>query len=619
VSPAARSPAAPAAAVAARLAQLAGAYRQFTLAAGNGLVPRPLALAGRDLRALALLPPGRAAPVLNTRELAGLWHLPQAGADTPLVERTAARQRLPLPGTVAAGCPVGAAAHQGRRIPVALPDDLLGRHLLLVAKTRRGKSALMLRLARHLMARERAVVLLDPHRDLARAALGLVPPARHGDVVFLDVGNGERPFGLNLLDTGLGWTRDQAVESALMLFRRQFDQAWGLRMEDAFRAGLTALYQANEALCAAEPRRGRDRQHTVLELPDLYNDLAFRTSILAHLSDEVARKWWTGYFGSLDRRFQLEISNPVQTKVNRFAGSWAARAVVGQPRSTIDPRAWLERGAIVIVDGAQGVVGEDTAALVGGTLFNLVKLAVGAQAALPEGRRRAVSVLVDEFHTMPGADYELVLSELGKYGIGLVLATQSLARLDTLDRAHERALRATVFACLDGLFAFHTSAEDARYLVPELGGEAEVDVADLTALGEHRCYARISAGGERLPPFLVRLDPPPASDPAVAGALAEASAGAWGRERAAVEADLASAQARIRLTHRFRQRGRKRGKAHDLGHQGTGREGDNARRDQPRPRGRPPGDERQGPRQGLLFGDGEVHGLGADDDKGATC
>jgi hypothetical protein len=93
----------------------------------------------------------RRAAVLTTRELAGLWHPPQAGADVPLLERTTARERLPLPGTVARGCRIGVSAHQGREVPVALADELLGRHLLLVAKTRRGKSSLLLRLARYAM------------------------------------------------------------------------------------------------------------------------------------------------------------------------------------------------------------------------------------------------------------------------------------------------------------------------------------------------------------------------------------------------------------------------------------------------------------------------------------
>src|SRR5207245_1338356 len=100
-------------------------------------------------------------------------------------------------------------------------------------------SSLLLRIARYVMHKHTAtafpwcLILVDPHRDLARAALGLVPPERAQDVVFLDLADEERPFGLNLLDTGLGWSRDQAVENTLAICRRSFDTSWGLRMEDA--------------------------------------------------------------------------------------------------------------------------------------------------------------------------------------------------------------------------------------------------------------------------------------------------------------------------------------------------------------------------------------------------
>ncbi len=535
----------------ARLERLVAAYRQYNLAAGNGLVARKLDARGRDLRGLALLTPARAVPILNTRELAGLWHLPQALADVPLVERTAARRRLPLPCTVARGCPIGVSSHQGRVVPVALPDELLRRHLLLVAKTRRGKSSLLLRLAQHAMASEgtqrAALVLVDPHHDLARAALGLVPPARRGEVVYLDVAERARPFGLNLIDTGLFRDRDKAVANVLAVFKREFDRFWGPRMEDAFRFALLTLYEANQAICAAEPD-GRGRQHTILDVPAVLVDTAFRRGLLQHVTDPVVKAWWAGYFDLLDRRLQIEISNPVQTKVQRFAGSRAARSIVGQPRSTIDPVAWVRSGGIVVVDTAKGSVGEDTSALIGATLLNLVALAVGEQAGLDARERRPVTLLVDEFHSMPGADYEAILAELAKYGANLVLATQSLAKLAALDREQHRALRSTVFANLDGLFAFHTSAEDAQYLVKELG--EGVDEQDLVALGEHQCYARLSAGGERLAVFSVRLDPPPENDPALAERLAAASAALYGRDAGAVERDLQAALARIELSHR---------------------------------------------------------------------
>jgi hypothetical protein len=154
--------------------------------------------------------------------------------------------------------------------------------------------------------------------------------------------------------------------------------------------------------------------------------------------------------------------------------------------------------------------------------------------------------VVDEFHTIPGADYEQVFGELAKYGANMLLATQTLARLDRLtDAERTRDLRATVFSNLDGLFAFHCSAEDAAYLAPELGGQ--LDEQDLLELGHYECYARLSDArtGERLPAFSVRLDPPAIGDPAAARALAEASARRYGRDAVDVDLDLQSALARI--------------------------------------------------------------------------
>ena len=170
-------------------------------------------------------------------------------------------------------------------------------------------------------------------------------------------------------------------------------------------------------------------------------------------------------------------------------------------------------------------------------------LAVAEQACLNPAARWPISMFVDEFHTIPGADYEAILAELSKYGANLVLATQSLARLLAIGQEEGRGLRATVFANLDGLFAFNCSAEDAEYLVAELGGA--VDEQDLVELGEHQCYVRLSSRGERLPTFSVHLDPPMPSDRQMGASLTRASASRFGRDAALVEADRRATVARI--------------------------------------------------------------------------
>ncbi|MGI9149644.1 MAG: type IV secretory system conjugative DNA transfer family protein, partial [Chloroflexota bacterium] len=370
---------------------------------------------------------------------------------------------------------------------------------------------------------------------------------RQADVVYLDVSNRRRPFGINLLDTGLGWDRDQATANALRIFRREFDGYWGPRMEDAFRFAVLALFEANEAMCAEDPRGGRGAQHTILDVPAVLERPGFRRQVLKKTRDPVIRQWFEGYFQSLDQRFQLEIINPVQTKVHKYLGSRVARQIAGQPRSTIDFRQLVATGKLVIVNLNAFDVGEDTAALIGGTLLNLAARAISAQALLTPEQRKPVTLVVDEFHSLPGADYEQLLGELAKYGANVLLATQTLSRLDRLtDAQRTRNLRASVFSNLDGLFAFHTSAEDAAYLAEELGGG--LDAQDLLEMGHYQCYARLTdvRTGERLPTFSVQLEPPPDGDDQLASRLARLSAEHYGRDALDVELDLQSAMERIR-------------------------------------------------------------------------
>jgi hypothetical protein len=104
-----------------------------------------------------------------------------------------------------------------------------------------------------------AVVLVDPHSDLAQQALALVPAGRQSDVVYRDVGYAlRRPFGLNLLDVGLGWSRDQLVENALrvlwrlrfVLLRWSFERVSSLD-DGSTRMSALTITRASTRMCSA--------------------------------------------------------------------------------------------------------------------------------------------------------------------------------------------------------------------------------------------------------------------------------------------------------------------------------------------------------------------------------
>ena len=134
-------------------------------------------------------------------------------------------------------------------------------------------------------------------------------------------------------------------------------------------------------------------------------------------------------------------------------------------------------------------MGRDVSALVGASLLNLVDSVIREQEGLPLAQRRGALVVVDEMQSMPGVDYEAMLSELGKYGASFVLATQSLAKLDDLSRT----TRDTILANVGCLAVFQVAGSDARQMVWELGRD-RVSEEDIVSLDVHHCYVRATVG-----------------------------------------------------------------------------------------------------------------------------
>ena len=415
-----------------------------------------------------------------------------------------------------------------------LPHPLLHRNHLVVAKTRRGKSTLLRHIAADLMARQlvdpdaATLVVVDPHQDLAEAVLHAVPERLEERVVYLDFAHRERPVGLNLLDVELFRDRDRTTEHVITMMNRLWPANWGPRMEGALRASVASLLELNREL-------PRERQHTLLDVAALLMNAGFRADVLEQLHDPALEAWWRDNYNRLNRQLQQQTANPVTTKIGRFIVTEASRLVLGQARSTFDPRMVLREGGTLVINTAAGSLGEGASALTGATLINLIGLMVEEQVALPLAERRRVVVLVDESSTLGAIDYTRMLSELMKYGASFVLVTQGLAKLDAVDHS----LVPTIFSNIDALTTFQVSAEDARRLVPELGGELEVE--DLTGLDDFECYARWWDGRARPAAFSFRVDPPPHSGPERAATIAARSAARYGRPRAVVGEEIALA------------------------------------------------------------------------------
>ena len=490
------------------LGPVAAAYRHFDNPAGarfkvdkvRPVVPDPSLLHPTGPGLL-----GRRS-VLGVREAAALWHPPGAGDETPLVERSGAKGLIPSARGIRGGALVGDTT-AGKPMPVHFPEDLLRRHHLYVARTRMGKSTLMHHIAVHKM-REKAegrdhdaIVVIDPHTDLVDGILEHVPDSLTDRVRVIDLSDASRSPGINLLDTRIFADRDRTADSVVRVAKGLWEQ-WGPRMQSILEQTVKTLHEANE-----HPETDENEQHTILDGLRLLSNDPYRNAVLKKVSDPYLLEWWARDFGSWHRQYRAEALAPVQTRLSYYASSKRARAILGQRRSTIDIRETILDGGVLLVSTSQGTVGRDVAALVGASLLNLVDAVIREQGSVTLRERRGALVVVDEMQTMPGVDYESMLSELGKFGASFILATQSLAKLDDLSRT----MRDTLLANVGCLAVFQVAGSDARHLVWELGKD-RVTEEDIVSLPVHHCYVRATVGTERMDSFSMEVRKPETGD-----------------------------------------------------------------------------------------------------------
>lgn len=217
---------------------------------------------------------------------------------------------------------------------------------------------------------------------------------------------------------------------------------------------------------------------------------------------------------------------------------------------------------MLLIDLAAGVVGGDTAALVGATVLNWLAALLFAQGQANDGSslahtRRRVFIVVDEFQSIPGADYAQMLSELAKYGAQLMLGTQSLGVLEEKNRL----LRKSWLDNTHTLFTFRSGSDDARSLADELSiGEPDrltVTASDIVGLPDYTCYVRSrdTAHGQQV--FRLHTRRADAGSPQSFQCIVTQSRQRYGRAAQQVDAWLALARKHRATPDLFGAAGRK--------------------------------------------------------------
>lgn len=466
--------------------------------------------------------------LLSTSELATLWHPATVTVRVPKLESVGSREREPpaalrLPGRDDAPAILGRMKFRDRQDLVALAGDDRRRHLNVIGKTGMGKSALLENLIVGDVRGRRGVGLVDPHGDLVEAVLRSIPAARTNDVILFDAGDQRYPLALNLLDCPDRRQRPLIASGVVAAFQKLWGESWGPRLEYILRHGILTLLDVPSS--------------TLVTLLRLLSDAPFRAQVTSRVADPLVRSFWENEFRRWKPQMQAEAVAPVLNKVGAYLSSPLLRAIVGQPRSTLNLRGILDRGQVLLVNLSKGRMGEDASALLGSLVVTGLQLAAMSRADQLETERRDFYLYVDEFQNFATQSFAAILSEARKYRLCLTLANQYLDQMD-------ETTRAAVFGNVGSLVCFQVGAADAEFLAEQLGGD--LSPADLLSLPKYATYVRLLVEGLPSRPFSVRTLPPPIADQGTQRAeiVRRTSRQRYGRPAARVETEIRQALVR---------------------------------------------------------------------------
>ena len=479
----------------------------------------PSRLAVSRLRRVAW-PFGHWPLLLNTREAAGLIGLPAGNAYIPGLMVGSCRQLAPPPDMPTTGVVIATSNYPGMRRPLALlPEDRL-RHMWVIGPPGVGKSTLLGNMICHDITAGFPLLLLDPGDDLVRDVLARIPDHRHEDVLVLDPTDIACPVGFNILQVGHGvHARELAVDTIIHIFSDLFKSSWGPRTADVLRASLLTLTSTTAADGSA---------FTLCELPELLTNTAFRRSITrqTHLAGGV-REFWAWYDNLSDTE-RAQVIGPVMNKLRSFTLKTPLRLILGQSDG-LNLTDIFTKNRIVLVPLSKGVIGAETAQLLGALLLASFWQTTLGRVHVEREARKPAWLYIDEFQDVLRLPLDLadMLAQYRKLGVGLTLAHQHLGQLPApVATAVKGTIRTHV--------TFQIGYDDAKNLAHSF---APLTPEEITALGRHEIAVRPCVHNQVMRPVTGTTAPlpDPTSDPT---AVAEASRARYGTPRADIEQGL---------------------------------------------------------------------------------
>lgn len=353
--------------------------------------------------------------LLNSKELVSLVHLPFASVQASKLQKNVRRTKL-LPEIHAHNIyTLGINEHYGISQTIGLILEERLRHVHIIGSTGSGKSNLLTHLIKQDIVNGNGVCVIDPHGDLIDSVIGHIPEHRLKDVILIDPSDTEYSIGLNLL-SAKSYNEQMVLESDLVsVFKRQ-STSWGDQMTSVLSNAINAFLESNKG-------------GTLLDLRRFLVDTTFRNDFLKTVNDETVHTYWKHEFPVLKNN---SIA-PILTRLDTFLRPKVLRTMMMQ-RKGIDFDDVMNNKKILLVKLSQGLIGEQNSYLLGTLIISKLNQFAQARQQVDSDKRVPFFLYIDEFQNFITDSLSSILSGARKYGLGLVLAHQSMEQVNTKDK-----------------------------------------------------------------------------------------------------------------------------------------------------------------------------------------
>ena len=483
----------------------------------------------RDVKKLVIdytfrfFPLGTRENVLNSVELASVYHLPEQNAiPSTSVERQLVKQ-VDGPAKLATeGLFLGTNEYRGQKKAIFLQEKDRRRHTYIIGQTGMGKSVFLENLAFQDMCDGRGFAFIDPHGDAVEALLKRVPEERIDDVIYFDPADIEHPVGMNMFEFTSEDQKDFIVQEGISMLQSLFDPQnqgfFGPRGQHMFR---------NAALLLMSDPAGA----TFIDIPQCFTDPEFVKEKLKYVTDKAVYDYWTKEFPDSKKSSDSgEVITWFASKWGPFIANTIMKNTLGQVKSGFNIRDIMDHKKIFLVNLSKGRLGDINANLLGMIFVMKFQQAAMSRQDIPEEQRQDFCLYVDEFQNFATDSFESILSEARKYRLNLIVANQFMTQLT--DKIRE-ALIGNVGTIICGRIGVTDAELMVKAFTPTFTAE------DLTKTPNFAAVAKVMMFDMPSAPFTMQL-PPSMGDPndELMETLKAYSAAKYGKTRAEVEKEI---------------------------------------------------------------------------------